>query len=318
MPAQMIRLVLVDGNPSGLRSAQVAGRTTIMTACPMATVSDLFGRQEARKAAVYLLIGPDPGGLDRLAVYIGECDSLVERFRGRHHALDRAEWSEILVTTTVDGVLNKAHALHVEDYLRHLVVSGGRARDMTRATMRPTLDEGDLAFVAAFAADAVVLAKVLGVDVFAPSLPRPAVGQNGLTEAPGPSPPFAEQPVFEYATKGVVGRMTLEGSQFVLKAGSTLVKAETPSIPPNVARVRADGLRSGQIVDISATELRVETDIPLGSVSATASVVAANSSTGTIVWRHVETGETYAAWMQRRNQVPDVSPDDGTTGSSDV
>ena len=98
------------------------GRTTRLTACPMATRSDIYKLPEGDRPAVYVLTGPDPDGTDRPAVYIGECESLVDRFRSKHHALERAEWAEIYVATTTDGILNKAHALFAEDLLRKRVV----------------------------------------------------------------------------------------------------------------------------------------------------------------------------------------------------
>lgn len=274
MSAQMIRLVLLSGQPNGLRFIQLAGRTTMLTACPMTTRSEIYNRPEGDRPAVYILVGPDPDGMDRDAVYIGECDSLKERFRGGHHALGRTEWAEIYVATTTDGILNKAHALFVEDLLRKRVEATGLARDLTERSSPPTLDEGDQAFSVAFADDISLLARVLGLGVFAPRA-RQLLAKGSMSMTTSLSGTLtalhselleADLPIFEYSTKGARGLMQPSGSEFILLEGSTLAKSEAATAPGKAVRVRAEGLAAGLIVDRGGTTLEVTKNIDRKSV----------------------------------------------------
>lgn len=311
MPAQMIRLVLLDGQTTGLRSIQLAGRTTQMLACPMSTRSDIYSRKEGVRPAVYILTGADPGGVERSAIYIGECDSFTERFRGKHHALQRAEWAEVFVATTSDGVLNKAHTLYAEDYLRQLASAAGLANDLTERSTSPTLDEGDKAFATAFADDIVLLSKVLGLDVFSPRIRRMVtnVESSAVLSLPARHAEMSVTgedintvlPIFEYRAKGAYGRMQPSGSEFYLLAGSTLTKDESPTIPTNAARLRSEGLKTGQLIKLSDALFEVKKDIPLSSVSLAAAIVSGNSTRGPQSWVLPDTNETYAQWDERRN-----------------
>ena len=314
MLVQMIRLVLLAGEPTALRFVQLAGRTTRVTACPMATRSDIYQRPEGDKPAVYILTGPDPDGLERLAVYVGECDSFSQRFRGKHHAQERAEWSEVFVATTTDGTLNKAHALFAENILRQAIVSAGLATSFTERTLSPTLDEGDRAFAAAFAEDVVMLLKVLGLDIFSARhrasyvSGKPvnvAMKNNGSDESVDPA---GELPIFVYETKGVRGRMQPSGSSFVVLAGSTLSKEETKSIPEKAKRIREDGLKSGLISNQNGAFI-VEKDIPVGNISLAGSIVSGNAMAGRDLWRLESSNTTYREWDEQRNSVKDTTRD---------
>jgi hypothetical protein len=70
------------------------------------------------------------------AIYIGECDSLVDRFRSKHHAMDKADWQQIALASTTDETFNKAHARRAEHLLVEIARSMRRVDVMTDQTSR--------------------------------------------------------------------------------------------------------------------------------------------------------------------------------------
>src|SRR5689334_3497890 len=100
-PIQLIRLTLLDGDPEGLRSAGVAGRTTKLMGCPWSRLKTFRARPEANRPAVYFIIGTplEDNSSFNEAVYIGECDALASRFV-QHHMQDAADWAQIFLATT--------------------------------------------------------------------------------------------------------------------------------------------------------------------------------------------------------------------------
>lgn len=104
MATQMIRLTLHDGDPEGLRLAMLAGRSTMVWACPFTQMSRLLARDEADHPGVHFLIGPPPeksqAAAFDTAIYIGGCDSLANRFV-QHYKVNATEWTHAFVQDAI-------------------------------------------------------------------------------------------------------------------------------------------------------------------------------------------------------------------------
>ena len=165
MGTQLVRLTLLDGDPEGLRSVSVAGRTTLLTGCPWPKLQSLLARPEAARPAVYLMLGRSFDDAQEV-VYIGECDSLANRFK-QHHKEEAADWTEIFSATTTESTFNKAHARLAEHLLVQRAKVINRASVLTSLTSPGVLDEGDKAFTAEFVENVVTLTQILGSYSFA-------------------------------------------------------------------------------------------------------------------------------------------------------
>lgn len=101
------------------------------------------------------------------------------------------------------------------------------------------------------------------------------------------------------AYPGAAGLAREFGSQFLLPAGSTYRRQGAP------ARTSYKGLRDrlvteGKIVDGPTPELLVVAeDLPLGSPSAGAAILAGRNMNGRIVWK-TAAGETCQKWVDSR------------------
>lgn len=297
---QLVRLVLLDGDPEGLRSVSVAGRTTVVTGCPYAGLQALRKRDEAKRPAVYFLVGDDLQQ-QREAVYIGECDSLDDRFASSHHASDRADWRHIFVASTSDRTFNKAHARRAEHLLVQRASETKRAVVLTKQTSAGELDDGDSAFAREFVSNVFVLAEILGVNVFR----RPATVTVG-GEANTAGAPTTGRDVFEFSYTGqaIPAQMVIDGRDFVILKGSKALADDKKGLPDSIRAARQAARATGLLVkDPANPGFEVFTaDYPASSTSAAGSMVYGSSCAGPIAWRHAVTRQSYKDWIANGGQ----------------
>jgi hypothetical protein len=310
-PIQLIRLTLLDGDPEGLRSAGVAGRTTILMGCPWSRLQTLLARREAKRTAVYFMVGTPLEG-DSLfdeVVYIGECDSLASRFE-QHHKQDAADWGQIFLATTTESTFNKAHARFAEHLLVERAKGAGRMRVLTKATSRGSIDdEGDVAFAQEFVENVVTLTQTLGVILFRPSLQiRSSKGEANtvadatvLTNGTEALPRFR----FQYTSENIPAEMITDGKDFVVLKGSR-ARPDSAGIPPGIKEMREAARAAGILTKEPGSALEVfQADYPTTSVSAAGALVYGSACQGPKAWHHVETDQTYSEWVKGRAEASD-------------
>lgn len=301
---QLIRLTLLDGDPEGLRSAGVAGRTTILMGCPWSRLQTLLARPEANRTAVYFMVGTplENDSLFSEVVYIGECDALASRFE-QHHKQDSADWGQIFVATTTETTFNKAHARLAEHLLVERAKAAGRMRVLTKSTSQGNIDdEGDVSFAHEFVENVVTLTQTLGVVLFRPSLKinlqkseTPTAHEKaGLPNDAEELPRFR----FEYTQENIPAEMITDGKDFVVVKGSK-ARADSAGIPPGIKEMR-EAARAANILARepgSSFEIFRE-DYPTTSVSAAGAMVYGSACQGPKAWRHIGTGQTYSEWVK--------------------
>ncbi|MCC9601004.1 hypothetical protein LOC67_10650 [Stieleria sp. JC731] len=79
MAGRSIRIFLVDGEESGLLTAEVMNWSGKLLVAPRTKLADLAKREEIVRTGVYILAGPDPENPSGEIVYIGEGDSVFKR-----------------------------------------------------------------------------------------------------------------------------------------------------------------------------------------------------------------------------------------------
>src|SRR4051794_18483171 len=106
-----IRIFLPDGTPDGLRVAEKSNWTGRAVVCPRSQFADAKARPEFGKAGVYVLRGPsEEGGLSTL--YVGEGDPARPRLES--HNARKDFWTSLVLFTSKDETLNKAHVQYLE------------------------------------------------------------------------------------------------------------------------------------------------------------------------------------------------------------
>lgn len=310
MPTRMIRLILLDGDPEGLRSASMAGRTTVLIGGPWPSLKQLISRPEAKRPGVYFLIGaPLPEQENEgfaESVYIGECDSLEDRFGQGHHRRNSADWSQIFFATTTEGAFNKAHARVAEDLLVARARNAKRVAVLTQRTSPVSVDEGDLAFSEEFVANTLVLAQTLGVSLFRLSASVQVKQLDTTLQRQADENEISVEPRsaefrFSYTNDPVDARMLVDGSEFVIIAGSRARREIGKGLSQTILAMRKSAEAIGILVpDDDARFLKFTQDYPTSSTSAAGSMVYGSSCAGPIAWKNVLTGQTYKDWAENK------------------
>ncbi|QDT10766.1 hypothetical protein [Stieleria marina] len=74
MNGRSILIFLVDGDANGLLTAEVMNWSGKMLVAPRTKLSDLAGRDEAKRTGVYILAGPDPENTSGVSWRTGYAD----------------------------------------------------------------------------------------------------------------------------------------------------------------------------------------------------------------------------------------------------
>ncbi|MFT5485070.1 MAG: hypothetical protein ACI9GW_003743, partial [Halieaceae bacterium] len=139
MQATTIKLFLVHGSPSGLRTAELSNWSGKAIAAPRTEISDLLKREELTSPGFYLLTGVDPDSGDR-AIYIGEAENVAKRLKG--HA-SKDFWNTATVFVSKDENLTKAHIRYLEGILIEKANNNGASVVINSASCGSKLPESD-------------------------------------------------------------------------------------------------------------------------------------------------------------------------------
>jgi hypothetical protein len=251
----------------------------------------------------------------RSVAYIGQTGSLRRRFAS-HHRMNAADWSVLFLATTNCGFLNSAHAVFAEKFLTERADSAG-VRKLINQTSDVHLDDGDRAFATEFAENVVVLAQILGADLFRTPLSHSHVAVTGnptgaasLSNAPDRSSP-GEGTAFEfrYAKKmPIPATMVVSGSRFWVKAGSKALdraKIKVAAVADLRERAQTEGYLTSQPVGQFLEFVR---DMDFSSPSAAGAIVYGSACAGPDAWWLPGTDVSYRQWLQARANLQAEAP----------
>lgn len=188
--------------------------------------------------------------------------------RLEQHAKNKDFWTHVLVFTSKDQNLNKAHVQHLEARLVALAAEAKRCElDNGNVPQRPALSEADVADAEGFLADMLLCLPVVGVTFFERSRAA-AEGRRALT----------------LKARGIEARGYDGPGGFVVLAGSEAAKTETASIHGYLTALRATLLKNGILEDAGAT-YRVAQDYTFSSPSNASGVLLGRASNGRTAWK---------------------------------
>lgn len=271
MSGKLLRLFLVDGKPTGLRTVEVSNMTLQATLFPRTRIDAFLQRDAARKPAVYMLIGPDVDDPERTRLYIGEADPMEPRIKDHHRKKDF--WTEAFVFSAKDDYLTKTQVKYLEAKLYSLAVDAHRAvLDNSQTPTTPNISEADEAEVLEFLDGIKLVLSALGVDVLEPR----------TYEQPLPRTPV--QP-FTMTHKQARGQMIISGDEYVVLAGSTAVRKEQPSCPGPLKKLRRELVESGILVPDENDQLyRFKQNAKFSSPSYAAGAIVGGAVNGRRAW----------------------------------
>lgn len=303
MTGRSIRLFLVEGTSTGLRTAEIGLSTIKALVVPRTLLASAASRPEIRRTGVSVLVGPDPDEPAIRRVYVGEGDMVLDRLVQHDKSVDKDFWEEAVVLVSKDENLTKAHVRYLE---ARLVQLAGEARQcrLANGTKPPTvgkLPEPDQVEMEEFIEQTRLLLGALGHDVFTP-LSAPTPKGESVSARPGSAQ------TFRYSGKGFDATAVLDpnaGGLVVLK-GSVARSKTVPSLSVGPLNRRQALIADGVLVPQGAEGLLFTADFAFKSPSGAAQIVAGMSTNGLNAWKTTDSGISYGEWQSQQLAEADV------------
>ena len=103
MNGRSIRIYLVDGDASGLLTAEVMNWSGKVLVAPRTKLAELAKRDEIARTGIYILAGADPENPIGEVVYIGEGDNVFKRLASHDKDEKKEFWTRCVAVISKDG-----------------------------------------------------------------------------------------------------------------------------------------------------------------------------------------------------------------------
>lgn len=314
--ARSIHIFLLDGDPDGVRMAQIAMSTIQAIAFPRSLFSRVKSEfKEIKRPGVYLLLGSDPNDNDQRVAYVGESEDVAERLQfhsGNEKGKDKKEfWTDTIALISKDENLTKSHARHIEAKLISAANSNPRWK-LTNAKKPPVagkLPKPDEAAMGEFIDQAKTLTGALGWDLF-----KATTGKLAPTEAnQGNNSNLPDSPEFYFSGTGFNATAIVNGTNgdWIVREKSTARLDMAKAMPNGAKKLREQLKETGKLIEVNGA-LRFQEDCLFTSPSTAACVVSGNSTNGRLAWKRND-GMTYSDWEIEQSK----SISDGIEGEGD-
>jgi hypothetical protein len=120
-----IQIYLPDGNPRGLKLAEITSRTIQVVLVPRAHLDIASERPELSNVGIYFLVDP-PDEEDIPQVYVGEAEDCLQRIR--QHNKQKDFWQTALVCISRTQYFTKSHVKYLEWHAHQTISAVGRFR----------------------------------------------------------------------------------------------------------------------------------------------------------------------------------------------
>jgi hypothetical protein len=108
-----IQIFLPDGNPRGIKIADITSRTVQTLLIPRSSLEDAAKRTEILNVGLYFLIGADEEGAKPI-LYIGEAENCLIRLK--QHNKTKEFWNTAIVAISKTQFFTKTHIKYLEWY----------------------------------------------------------------------------------------------------------------------------------------------------------------------------------------------------------
>lgn len=109
--AKTIQIFLPDGQPRGLRIAEITTRIVQAIQVPHTRLDDFLARKESEHVGVYLLFG-EKDDLAKPVVYIGQTEDIKTRLK--NHNANKDFWNSVVVLISRTQSFTQAHIKYLE------------------------------------------------------------------------------------------------------------------------------------------------------------------------------------------------------------
>lgn len=282
-----IRIYLADATVTGIRYAELVNWTGHAIACPRNRLNELKNWPESSKPGIYFLF-EGRFGSSKPTAYIGESENVAQRLT--NHDRKKDFWSEVVIFTSKDENLTKAHIKYLESALVCLSKNADRYElENGNTPSESSLPRADRDAMKEFVENVRMVLGTLGYSILEPIL-KSKGSSEGIVESSdlNESENVLRNLFFTVNNLSAQGAVTDEG--FVLKKGSQLSKSNSESMPGKLSTTKEKLLVDGVLKDEGAYLVASE-DILFNSSSYAAAIVAGTSRSGPQSWK-TTTGKT--------------------------
>ncbi|MET4694422.1 GIY-YIG nuclease family protein [Endozoicomonas lisbonensis] len=276
MQAATIKLFLVKGSPTGLRTAEISNWTGKAIAGPRNDLNDYLQRSELSSPGVYLLTGVDADNNEPV-IYIGEAENVSKRLKQHAQNEGKDYWIHTSAFVSKDDNLTKAHIKYIEGKLIQMAQRSKLVTVMNATSSGSSLPEADRAEMDVFIERMIQLLPVLGIHHF--SSPATAISftpqQNQASEN--------KESVFYCKTKNLVATGRRSESGFTVFKGSQAVLTPNKAFASGARKYRDRLIQKG-ILEQTENYLSFTEDHEFSSPSAAAGLIKGGSVNGLTAW----------------------------------
>lgn len=288
-----IRIHLVDGTVSGLRTVELINWTGIALVCQRSDLPTLGGRREPSGTGIYILTGLHPDNLLQEQIYIGEGDNVLRRLLSHDQSKDF--WNQAVMFVSKDSNLTKAHVRYLESKLIRM------AHEVRRSMVTndqqpeiPPLPEADIADMEYFLEQVLLILPIVGVHSFQ-ALPQTEQLRQPISETVNDL-----SPIFEMNVSGAHALAREYQGNFIVLKGS-MARAEPRPSWTSYRQVREQLIHEQKLgLRPDGRYFEFQDDVSFTSPSAAASVVNAGNQNGRTVWRIEGKTTTYQQWLNEK------------------
>jgi len=270
---QTIQIYLLQGDPAGIRMAEITTRTVRVFEVPRPLLREFREMQESKQVGVYFLFGSSPSG--SASSYIGQSGNIGDRLK--QHSDKKDFWDHALVAVSLTNTWTNTHTGYMEWQLIKKATEAGRyelhnANDASNPHTPAPLESDCREYLETIS----VLLTTLGYPVLEP--PR----EIRMAPVASGSAPAPETLLFWQRGSDARARVTSEG--LVVLAGSFGQSANRSSMAANLVRKRLQLVEQG-IAEIRGEDYVFLKDQLFGSPSTAGAVVMGSSVNGRITWK---------------------------------
>jgi len=282
-----IRVYLADATVTGIRYAELVNWTGQAIACPRNRLNELTKWPEAAKPGIYFLFESRFGD-SKPTAYIGESENVSQRLTS--HDRNKDFWNEVIIFTSKDENLTKAHIKYLESTLVNLSKQADRYQlENGNTPPESSLPRADRDAMEEFVENARMVLGIFGYSILEPILKVKNTNEV-ITQSNEDGNNFNSLSELTFTVNNLSAQGAVTDEGFVLKKGSQLSKTNTDSIPGKLLIIKSRLLEDGALEDDGEKLIATE-DILLSSPSYAAAIVAGTSRSGPQSWR-AENGKT--------------------------
>lgn len=266
---QTIQIYLPQGDPAGIRMAEITTRTVRVFEVPRPLLRDFRDMPESKQVGVYFLFGSSSS--DRPSCYIGQSGAIGDRLK--QHSDKKDFWDHALVAVSLTNAWTNTHTGYMEWQAIKRATEAGRhelhnGNDASNPHTPAPLESDCREYLETIS----VLLTTLGYPVLEPVREIRMAGANG----------GAETLIFREGGTEARAKPTTEG--LLVLAGSVGRAAHRPSLSASLVRRRQDLVEQG-VVEIRGNDYVFVKDQLFASPSTAGAVVLGGSINGRITWK---------------------------------